>query len=142
MKACKTDSKASLVDVLDRVLDKGIVLDVWVQVSLVGIDLVGVDARVLVASIATYLQYSDMVAQVGTAARPLPQPATAEPARAATPRAVPSDRTSPAARRARPRRARARKVALLCQDGCTVKGRPGIVPCPFLPDRSCELRAV
>jgi gas vesicle structural protein len=52
---------SSLIDVLDRVLDKGIVIDAWVRVSLVGIDLLTVEARVVVASIATYLQYSDLV---------------------------------------------------------------------------------
>ena len=41
----------SLIDVLDRVLDKGIVIDAWVRVSLVGIDLITVEARVVVASI-------------------------------------------------------------------------------------------
>jgi hypothetical protein len=51
----------SLIDVLDRVLDKGIVIDAWVRVSLVGIDLLSVEARVVVASIATYLQYSSRV---------------------------------------------------------------------------------
>jgi hypothetical protein len=45
----------SLIDVLDRVLDKGIVIDAWVRVSLVGIDLITVEARVVVASIDTYL---------------------------------------------------------------------------------------
>jgi len=49
----------SLIEVLDRVLDKGIVIDAWVRVSLVGIDLVTVEARVVVASIATYLQFSE-----------------------------------------------------------------------------------
>src|SRR5215470_18772395 len=44
----------SLIDVLDRVLDKGIVIDAWVRVSLVGIDLLTIDARVVVASIETY----------------------------------------------------------------------------------------
>jgi gas vesicle structural protein len=39
----------SLIDVLDRVLDKGIVIDAWVRVSLVGIDLITVEARVVVA---------------------------------------------------------------------------------------------
>ena len=37
----------SLIDVLDRVLDKGIVIDAWVRVSLVGIDLITVEARVV-----------------------------------------------------------------------------------------------
>ena len=50
---------SSLIDVLDRVLDKGIVIDAWVRVSLVGIDLITVEARVVVASIDTYLRYSD-----------------------------------------------------------------------------------
>jgi len=49
---------SSLIDVLDRVLDKGIVIDAWVRLSLVGIDLITVEARIVVASIATYLQYS------------------------------------------------------------------------------------
>jgi hypothetical protein len=52
---------SSLVEVLDRVLDKGIVIDAWVRVSLVGIDLVTVEARVVVASIATYMQFSEAV---------------------------------------------------------------------------------
>ena len=60
----------SLIDVLDRVLDKGIVIDAWVRVSLVGIDLITVEARVVVASIDTYLKYSEAVAVAGTAARP------------------------------------------------------------------------
>jgi hypothetical protein len=51
----------SLIDVLDRVLDKGIVIDAWVRVSLVGIDLITVEARVVVASIETYLKYSEAV---------------------------------------------------------------------------------
>ena len=60
----------SLIDVLDRVLDKGIVIDAWVRVSLVGIDLITVEARVVVASIDTYLKYSEAVGQAGTASRP------------------------------------------------------------------------
>ena len=39
----------SLVDVLDRVLDKGIVIDAWVRVALVGIDLVTVEERIVIA---------------------------------------------------------------------------------------------
>ena len=69
----------SLVDVLDRVLDKGIVIDAWVRVSLVGIDLITVEARVVVASIDTYLKYAEAVGQVATASRPvLEAPAPAE----------------------------------------------------------------
>jgi hypothetical protein len=60
----------SLIDVLDRVLDKGIVIDAWVRVSLVGIDLLTVEARVVVASIDTYLKYSEAVGAVPTVSRP------------------------------------------------------------------------
>lgn len=72
----RTSSSGSLIDVLDRVLDKGIVIDAWVRVSLVGIDLLTVEARVVVASIETYLRFSDAVTQATTIARPAP----AEPA--------------------------------------------------------------
>jgi gas vesicle structural protein len=61
----------SLIDVLDRVLDKGIVIDAWVRVSLVGIDLITVEARVVVASIDTYLKYSEAVAASAPIARPV-----------------------------------------------------------------------
>ena len=60
----------SLIDVLDRVLDKGIVIDAWVRVSLVGIDLITVEARVVVASIDTYLKYSEAVGTVTPIAKP------------------------------------------------------------------------
>ncbi len=61
---------SSLIDVLDRVLDKGIVIDAWVRISLVGIDLITVEARVVVASIDTYLKYADAVGLTGMVARP------------------------------------------------------------------------
>jgi gas vesicle structural protein len=61
----------SLIDVLDRVLDKGIVIDAWVRVSLVGIDLLTVEARIVVASIDTYLKYSEAVGQVPSVSRPM-----------------------------------------------------------------------
>ena len=60
----------SLIDVLDRVLDKGIVIDAWVRVSLVGIDLITVEARIVVASIDTYLKYSEAVSHVSPVSRP------------------------------------------------------------------------
>ena len=60
----------SLVDVLDRVLDKGIVIDAWVRVSLVGIDLITVEARVVVASIDTYLRYAEAMGITAPVARP------------------------------------------------------------------------
>jgi gas vesicle structural protein len=67
----RTTGGSSLIDVLDRVLDKGIVIDAWVRVSLVGIDLITVEARVVVASIDTYLKYSEAVGAVSTVSKPM-----------------------------------------------------------------------
>ena len=66
----RTQGGSSLIDVLDRVLDKGIVIDAWVRVSLVGIDLITVEARIVVASIDTYLKYSEAVGQTAPASKP------------------------------------------------------------------------
>ena len=56
-------SEKSLIDVLDRVLDKGIVIDPFVRALLVGLDLVTAKARIVVASIHTYPRYSEAVRQ-------------------------------------------------------------------------------
>jgi gas vesicle structural protein len=61
---------SSLIDVLDRILDKGIVVDAWVRISLVGIDLITVEARVVIASIDTYLKYAEAVGITPMVARP------------------------------------------------------------------------
>lgn len=74
----RTPGGTSLIDVLDRVLDKGIVIDAWVRVSLVGIDLLTVEARVVVASIDTYLKYSEAVGRTPTVGRPGHEPKSAE----------------------------------------------------------------
>ena len=65
----RASATSNLVEVLDRVLDKGIVIDAWIRVSLVGIELVTVEARVVVASIATYLGYADVLAPKHTTAQ-------------------------------------------------------------------------
>src|SRR6266480_3798599 len=66
----RAPGSSNLIDVLDRVLDKGIVIDAWIRVSLVGIDLLTVEARIVVASIDTYLKYSEAVSQVAPVSRP------------------------------------------------------------------------
>jgi gas vesicle structural protein len=91
---------SSLIDVLDRVLDKGIVIDAWVRISLVGIDLITVEARVVVASIDTYLKYADAVGLTGLVSRP--QLAEGAAAGAEEPGAIPGE----AGRRPRPVRRR------------------------------------
>jgi hypothetical protein len=62
---------ANVIEVLDRVLDKGIVVDAWVRVALAGIDLITVDARIVVASISTYLTYAGAIATLTPGARPV-----------------------------------------------------------------------
>ena len=69
----------SLIDVLDRVLDKGIVIDAWVRISLVGIDLITIEARVVVASIDTYLKYAEAVGLTPAVSRPALGPGVVEP---------------------------------------------------------------
>jgi hypothetical protein len=54
-------SSSSLADVVDTILDKGLVIDAYVRVSLVGIELLTVDARVVVASVDTYLRFAEAV---------------------------------------------------------------------------------
>jgi gas vesicle structural protein len=75
----------SLIDVLDRILDKGIVVDAWVRISLVGIDLITVEARVVIASIDTYLKYAEAVGITSTVARPALDSASGGVGSAATP---------------------------------------------------------
>ncbi|MFD0378959.1 gas vesicle protein GvpJ [Streptomyces sp. NPDC059525] len=52
-------STSSLYDVLELILDRGLVIDVFVRVSLVGIELVKIDARIVVASVDTYLRFAE-----------------------------------------------------------------------------------
>ena len=78
MAVVRESGGSSLIDVLDRVLDKGIVIDAWVRISLVGIDLITVEARVVVASIDTYLKYADAVGLTGLVSRPQLEPSVEE----------------------------------------------------------------
>lgn len=54
----KSTDASSLAEVLDRVLDKGVVIDLWARVSLVGIELLAIEARVVIASVETWLNYA------------------------------------------------------------------------------------
>jgi gas vesicle structural protein len=54
-------SPSGLADVIDTILDKGLVIDAYVRVSLVGIELLTVDARIVVASVDTYLRFAEAV---------------------------------------------------------------------------------
>jgi gas vesicle structural protein len=54
-------SSSGLYDVLELILDKGLVIDVFVRVSLVGIEILTVDARIVIASVDTYLRFAEAV---------------------------------------------------------------------------------
>jgi gas vesicle structural protein len=54
-------SSAGLYEILDLILDKGLVVDVFLRVSLVGIELLTVDARIVIASVDTYLRFAEAV---------------------------------------------------------------------------------
>ena len=54
-------SPSSLADVIDTILDKGLVIDIYIRVSLVGIELLTIDARIVIASVDTYLRFAEAV---------------------------------------------------------------------------------
>ena len=64
----KAIASSSLVEVIDRILDKGIVIDAWVRVSLVGIEILAIEARVVVAGVDTFLKYAEAVGLTAAAA--------------------------------------------------------------------------
>lgn len=57
----KSVDSSSLAEVIDRILDKGVVIDLWARVSLVGIELLAIEARVVIASVDTWLYYAEKV---------------------------------------------------------------------------------
>ena len=72
----RTPHPSSLYDVLDLILDKGLVIDLYVRVSLVGIELLTIDARIVVASVDTYLRFAEAVNRLDiaeTGAKDLPE---------------------------------------------------------------------
>ena len=66
----KVNPSSSLAEVVDRILDKGVVIDAWVRVSLVGIELLSIEARIVIASVETYLKYAEAVGLTTLAAAP------------------------------------------------------------------------
>jgi gas vesicle structural protein len=128
MKVERAQPQASVTEVLDRVLDRGIVIDAWVRVSVAGITLIDLDARIVVASIDTYVQRADAIA---TAQRPALAPAPNRKARSRGQAA------------ARPARARARRLPMRCDDGCTFvrrsSGSATSVRCPSDRRRVCPV---
>src|ERR687885_2501310 len=57
----RAPSPSSLADVVDLILDKGLVIDAYVRVSVIGIELITIDARIVIASVDTYLRFAEAV---------------------------------------------------------------------------------
>lgn len=66
----KSTDSSSLAEVVDRILEKGIVIDAWAKVSLVGIELLAIEARVVIASVETYLKYAEAIGLTAPIAAP------------------------------------------------------------------------
>ena len=58
---------SGLADVIEIILDKGIVIDAYVRVSLIGIELITIDARIVIASVDTYLRFAEAVGRLNIA---------------------------------------------------------------------------
>ena len=67
--ASERPSSTSLAEVVDRILDKGIVIDIWARVSVVGIEILTVEARVVAASVDTFLHYSKEISKLEMASQ-------------------------------------------------------------------------
>jgi gas vesicle structural protein len=59
----------NLAEMLDRILDNGIVIDAWIRIHVIGIDLIAIEARVVIASIESYLNYARAIGLL----QPLPE---------------------------------------------------------------------
>jgi gas vesicle structural protein len=66
----KSTDSSSLAEVVDRILEKGIVIDAFAKISLVGIELISIEARIVIASVETYLKYAEAIGLTASAAQP------------------------------------------------------------------------
>ena len=57
----RAPSPSGLADVIDLILDKGLVIDAYVRVAVIGIELITIDARIVIASVDTYLRFAEAV---------------------------------------------------------------------------------
>ena len=66
----KMSESASLAELVDVILDKGIVIDTWTRVSVLGLELLTIETRMVVTSVETYLRYADAIGRIAPAAPP------------------------------------------------------------------------
>jgi len=136
-----------LLDVMERVLNRGVVIEAWVGVSVAGLRLVDVEARILVASFATYVSLADTVAATEPVITRAPRKPLAPPPSAclSEPQRAMSDlrpRRRAARRRSAPAAAAARTWA--CAQGCTfqraARWQRAAIPCPYDKGRRCAVQ--
>jgi hypothetical protein len=136
MRKASMQRQTNLVDVLDRVLDKGVIIEAHADISFAGISLIGAEARMLVASLDAYLAYSDA-------------PATSSTWRAITSSDIhPStDRSTDHCATRRRHRGKRSIEKLICIKGCSFQrsiAEPrepaGTVECPYRPAARCVLK--
>jgi hypothetical protein len=66
----QSTGSTGLAEIVDRILERGLVIDAWANVSLVGLDIVTIEARVVVASVQTYLAFAEAIGLTAAAAVP------------------------------------------------------------------------
>jgi hypothetical protein len=68
----RAPSPSGLADVVDLILDKGLVIDAYVRVAVIGIELITIDARIVIASVDTYLRFAEAVNRLDLTETELP----------------------------------------------------------------------
>jgi hypothetical protein len=151
-------ASSSILDVLERVLDRGIVIDAWVGVSVAGIRLLELDTRIVVASLETFLSRGDELSSVVGTNRPALKfvSLTVAPHPRRPIASPPPPRVSlPRTRRGRRRRLSPQRTAappplsvLRCENGCTFESpkttgaAPASRACPYRQRTRCPVVAV
>ena len=59
------------MDLIDRILDKGLVIDLYVRLALVGIELLEIQARIVISGVESYIKYASQMQKLGLVAKPL-----------------------------------------------------------------------
>jgi len=61
----------NVMDLIDRILDKGLVIDLYVRLALVGIELLEIQARIVISGVESYIKYAAQMQKLGLVAKPL-----------------------------------------------------------------------